>query len=54
MRVNRVYLDVRVKHVSYNGITAAIFSRLSAQSVVCIGESIDVFEDKILNKAETK
>jgi hypothetical protein len=54
MRVDGGHIDLRVEHIFHDGVTAAIITELPTEFALSNGDSIDVFEEEILYKAEPK
>jgi len=54
MRVDGGYIDLRVEFVDEDNVMGAIITELPTEFALSTGESIEVFPEEILYKAETK
>jgi len=54
MRVDGGYIDLRVEFVDEDNVMGDIITELPTEFALSTGESIEVFPEEILYKAETK
>ena len=54
MRVDGGYIDLRVEFVDKDSVMGTIITELPGEFALSTGETIEVFEEEILYKAESK
>lgn len=52
MRVESGYIDLQIEFISEDRVLATILTDLPEEFALCTGESIEVFQEEILYKAE--
>ncbi len=52
MRVDGGYLDLKVEHIEDDSVSAVIVTQLPKEFALSTGDSIEVFQEEILCKAE--
>ena len=54
MIIDGGHVDLRVEDIFFDGVTAAIITELPTEFALSNGDSIDVFEEEILYKAQSQ